>query len=128
MKFPWNEQGSVGAVRWSPSVGRSWEEICKIFIIPEITPSASQKKLERLERARHPSDAILWAARCGGGCTQLGPVLLHPASCWGVGCVHSVHVRQGFFPLLLLSLLLIVLLAMQTATVLQRLCINPAVN
>lgn len=54
-----------------------------------------------------------WAKRC---CVVL------PPGEWGV------HGRQRSFPLLLLSLLVIVLLAMQTAIVLQRLCINPAVN
>lgn len=63
-KGTWNFLG-MRRVVWELFIGvrvseRSWEEICKIFIIPEITPSASQKKLEHLERARHPSDTILW--------------------------------------------------------------------
>lgn len=49
MKFPsQNEQSSVGAIHQVRMSERSWEEICKIFVIPEITSLASKKKLECL--------------------------------------------------------------------------------
>lgn len=117
---------------------RSWEEICKIFIIPEITPLASKKKLEHLGENPYCiwyRPAVGWVSSVWWMfCSAELYVFTYPSLplCGkkGGGNRHIFCVWQGeFIPFdAYVCLILILLLCMKTNSILQRPYIKLAVN